>query len=138
MTEEQKKICRAHPYEKLYDALETGSYDALVTFIRCTEFHDGGNLEDLIVLSGLFLLKDPFVYVYILEHEDICEPCLENFFVMRHWDLVDDAEGTRKNILKKIDALKTLEPSRVRDFGIKVLEESFESWRDIESDSDGQ
>jgi len=124
MTEEQKKICRANPYEKLYEKLEEGSYEALVTFIRCSDFHDGGNIEDLHVQSGLFLLKNPFLYTYILEKEGVTGSCLEPFFVMLHPDLVDNFEGKRAEVRERIKALETLQSSKVRDYGIQALRES--------------
>lgn len=126
MTLEQKEICRTHPYEKLYEELEKGSYESLVTFIRCSDFHGGGDLEDLHTLSGFFLLKDAFLYVYILEQEKVRESCLAPYFTMLNPNLVDDAEGQITEIHKRISVLQTLQSSRIRDYGLQELQEYLE------------
>lgn len=95
----------------------------LLSFVALI-FTTGGNIEDLYILSGVFLLKNPFVYTYILEREGVTGSCLEPFFVMLHPDLVDHFEGQRSAILERIKALETLQSSKVRDYGIQALRES--------------
>ncbi|MBK9585826.1 MAG: hypothetical protein KA099_02030 [Alphaproteobacteria bacterium] len=126
-------LCKNETYEKLYRGLSEGSYQSLIDFVRCRDNHDGGNLADLFIQAGSFIVINPALYIYILEQESVPFDGLENFFVMLSPDLVDDIDGQTREIDKRLDALKNVRPSAVRDRGIQELEKSKAFLEDIKN-----
>lgn len=112
--------------------MERGDYEVLVQRIRCREFHDGGNSEDLSILSGMFLERNPFLYGYILEKEGVLEEnSLRSFFEMLGWDLVDDYEGREKEIRKRLELVKKIENPKIRAIATKILKSSLEDIQNL-------
>lgn len=123
--ENDQDMCKEKTYEKLYSGMESGSFESLVDFIRCIDNFDGGNLGDLYIQAGLFLERDPFLYGYILENENILEfPSFDSFFVMLPSKFVDDDVGRLNEIEKRIKLVSFIRDERIRVFSTEELQES--------------
>lgn len=124
-----EKFC-AQPeqsYRSLLDGMSHGQYRSLVHFIRCRDFHDGGNLGDLYIEANLLFEEDPFLYSYILEKENFYNAdSIMRFFNFLHPKFVDDYAGKASEYKKRIALANAIEDDAFRDKVQLSLEKSYQ------------
>lgn len=109
-------------YSELYSEISKGNCLSLIYFVQCRKNYQGGDLGDLYRASGNFILTKPDMYLFILERESVSEKELENFLVMLPLDTVDDVERKRIEIRNRLESVKAVKDSNIKNMAISIFE----------------
>tara|TARA_R110001592_G_scaffold32162_2_gene112778 strand:+ start:32143 stop:32601 length:459 start_codon:yes stop_codon:yes gene_type:complete len=130
---ENVETCKNKTYEILLKGMDSLEYSSLIDFIRCRDYHDGGNLGDLYIQAGLYLEKDPFLYEYILTEEGVhSDPDFKNFFVMLPPTFVDRYQAQILEYKKREGLVKSFKNENFRKRVQSVLKQANNRYESLE------
>lgn len=133
---DKDKICTSLTYDSLWEGMDRGEYQALINFVMCSHNDYGaGNHDDLSQTANTFILKNPAIYLYILEKEDVPISALPIYFLSQPYEIYDDKQALKDDLENKLKALKATQQSEIRDKAIALIEGSLiQSYGEVKAD----
>ena len=113
--------------DKLFQYVSNGNAEALRAAVLISECFDGGNLEDYYRSTGIYFTKHPSNFIRVIYEERVSDNDLQYMVTMLPLSLVDNLEGQRCEINKRMTLLEQIDNpmfAKIKDKLLAYLEQA--------------